>query len=229
MVRALVVLLAVALLARTLRTMRWWCHLLSPCASSQGLASAIVMAALGRQAAPAAAPPAAHAMGAGSIAGSGRQLQAGTGRMAAREGAARLQPIVGQQLEAQQSKPKLDLLSILLAPVAPLLAPRHARKAATADSAHSSINSVSSVSVIHAPDSAAVTATSGSTSGSSEGGASHLEDVLLRLQAAATAPNVRGDPRFAAVCALLAAAPAAGAARHNFALSLVRQLCGCGR
>lgn len=167
-------------------------------------------------------------MGAGSIAGAGRQLQAGTDRVAAQEGAARFQPAVGQQLEAQQSKPKLDLLSILLAPVAPLLAPRHARKAATADSAQRSINSVSSGSVSHAASSAAVPATSGSTSGSSEGGAGHLEDVLLRLQAAATAPNVRGDPRFAAVCALLAAAPAAGTPRRNFALSLVRQLHECG-
>jgi hypothetical protein len=133
---------------------------------------------------------------------------------------------VGQQYEHQQQhKPQLDLLSILLAPAAPLLAPRHARKAAAADSGEGSLSSGSAGSASHAVSNGAAVEASHSMGGSSEsGGAGHLEDLLLRLQAAAAAPHVHSDPQFDAVRALLAAAPAAGEPRRNFALSLVRQL-----
>ena len=187
----------------------------------QGLASAIVTAALRSQAAPVAAPPTAHAMAAGSLAGAGRQLQAGTGRMVAWGGAAQAKTAGEEQLERQQHQPKLDLLSILLAPAAPLLAPRHARQAAAAADTSSSL-STSSASASPTVSSAAVMETSHSMGGGSEGGAGHLEDLLLRLQAAAAAPNVLRDPRFDGIRAVLAAAPVAGEPRRNFARSLVR-------
>ncbi|PRW59896.1 tubulin nucleotide-binding domain [Chlorella sorokiniana] len=193
-----------------------------------GLASAIVTAALRSQAAPAAAAPAAHAMGASILPGAGRQLQAGTGRMMVWRGAAPAQLDVGQQYEHQQQhKPQLDLLSILLAPAAPLLAPRHARKAAAADSGEGSLSSGSAGSASHAVSNSAAVEASHVMGGSSEsGGAGHLEDLLLRLQAAAAAPHVHSDPQFDAVRALLAAAPAAGEPRRNFALSLVDGMSG---
>lgn len=152
--------------------------------------------------------------------------------MAARGAAAPAQLAVGHQVEqqtGQHKKLQLDLVSILLAPAAPLLAPRHARKGAAAGSVESGLSSSSSGSASQAAGGAAVVGTShGTASSSSEGGAGQLEDLLMRLQAAAAAPHVRSDPRFDAVRALLAAAPVGGEPRRNFALSLVRRLQGAG-
>lgn len=59
-----------------------------------------------------------------------------------------------------------------------------------------------------------------------EGGAAAAEELLQTLATAAAAPGVRSDARFDAIRALLAAAPAEGAPRRNFASSLLDGIAG---
>ncbi len=68
------------------------------------------------------------------------------------------------------------------------------------------------------------TASSSVSSAGSSPAAAKLEALLAGLKAAAEEPDIAIDPRFAAVRALLAAAPAAGTPRLNFARNLVRGL-----
>lgn len=187
-----------------------------------GLAATVVAAATDRAAASSPGRAGGRALTASTSSGAGRELVVTSSQAPA--GAAAITPAVQSAGRRRDSGRRLDLLSLLLAPVAPLLAPRrpatrNSSHSAAVESAAAAETSAATSSLPAAPPAAAAEQTAPPATSSAPG--DPVLQLLEQLQAAAAAPGVQQDPRYDAVRALLAAAPTSGEARANFAASLL--------